>query len=180
MAQRVVFGLDRMLSVDLPTQSGLRPLRSERTLQRDRVGDIFYEQLGEVAFQYTVRSTAQILSEDSVQTTVADSRRYFSQQSNDVSLSATDRNYLQLPNHLSDRVQALSMQLIQPEQTVLEAAQNVESFLKKTCSIRSIWSATRHWPPSMISYSNSAGATANTLRRLWQYCCERVASQRAW
>ena len=131
MAQRVVFGLDRMLSVDLPTQSGLRPLRSERTLQRDRVGDIFYEQLGEVAFQYTVRSTAQVLSEDSAQTTVADSRRYFSQQSKDVSLSATDRNYIQLPNHLSDRVQALSMQLIQPEQTVLEAAQNVESFLKK-------------------------------------------------
>ena len=57
MAQRVVFGLDHMLSVDLPPSSALEgPLRTERTPQRDRVGDIFYEQLGEVAFQYTVHS----------------------------------------------------------------------------------------------------------------------------
>ena len=131
MAQRVVFGLDHMLSVDLPPSSALRPLRTERTLQRDRVGDIFYEQLGEVAFQYTVHSAAQVLSENSVGTTVSESRRYFAQRPTDGTLPAVHRNYIQLPNNLSNRVQALSKQLIKPEQTVLEAAQRVESFLKR-------------------------------------------------
>ena len=62
---------------------------------------------------------------------MSESRRYFAQRPTDGTLPAVHRNYIQLPNNLSNRVQALSKQLIKPEQTVLEAAQRVESFLKR-------------------------------------------------
>ncbi len=120
MAQRVLFGLSDILSIKLPERPEIAALHRYRAIQQDADGDLFYEQLDEVAFKYSVLSETRQPSQKMTQLTVRDVR----------ALDSIQPRYRQLPKALSPEIRRLAKQLIKPEQTLFEAAQAVETYLE--------------------------------------------------
>ncbi|MEE2755870.1 MAG: transglutaminaseTgpA domain-containing protein [Myxococcota bacterium] len=120
MAQRVLFGLSDILSIKLPERPEIAALHRYRAIQQDADGDLFYEQLDEVAFKYSVSSETRQPTAKMRQLKVRHVRDLKSEQ----------RRYRQLPTNLSPAIRALANQLVKPEQTLFEAAAAVESYLE--------------------------------------------------
>ena len=124
MAQRVLFGLSDILSIKLPERPEIAALHRYRAIQQDSDGDLFYEQLDEVAFKYSVLSEHRKSTKTMQQLKVQDVR----------ALNSLHPRYGQLPDDLSAEIRSLARALIKPEQPVFDAAKAVENYLKTNLS----------------------------------------------
>jgi len=124
MEQRVIFGLDRIIRLELPVSNAALP-RRHRAIQRDVYGDLFYEQLDEIAFKYTVESQRPKIPGSLLKMPL---EAYRSEQQ-----KLAERGYapyLQLPKQLPPKIRELARPIVGDASTVSGAVDRIERHLK--------------------------------------------------
>jgi transglutaminase-like putative cysteine protease len=125
MESRVAFGLNKVQAIKIDTPPALDLPAWRRNFEIDDEGDLFYEQADQVAFRYTVHSAPERTFSRLTKMSLEGYRQLASMRARTMT-----RRYLQQPDGLSDRVRALGRRIIGDAQTVGQAIDRIESFLK--------------------------------------------------
>lgn len=123
MESRVLFGLSRLVAVELPGGPRL-PVPGRRVyVERDAYGDVRYDQVDQVAFRYVAYSEPERVERRFLDQTLEEYQQ---------ALSRWPRHeaYLQLPPGLSPEVGRLARQLVGDARTVGEMVERVERHLR--------------------------------------------------
>jgi protein-glutamine gamma-glutamyltransferase len=129
MESRVLFALHKVNHLDFPKMGDLDIPGRYRAIQRDLDGDLYYEQLDEIAFRYTAESTRT--ATETLPPTL--SAAAYSRLMETFEKRAGDR-FRQMPAELDDRVLRLAQSIAGQASTVSEAVSQVETYLKSNYS----------------------------------------------
>ncbi len=125
MESRVLFGLDQVTKLSFPQVADIDVPTRYRAVQRDIDGDLFYEQLDEIAFRYNAHSRGPQGRAPPDTVSLEDYADLMRRYEENVS-----RRFRQRPS-LDPRVEQLAAQVVGDARTVGEAVARIESHLKE-------------------------------------------------
>lgn len=124
MESRVLFALDKVRQLEFPRMGDLDVPGRYRAVQRDIDGDLYYEQLDEIAFRYTAFSSATAPTASPGQISLPAYRDLIERFEH-----ATNGRFRQAPSSQQSRVQALAQEILGDAATLDEALSNFRTHL---------------------------------------------------
>jgi len=123
MESRVLFGLTLLHGIALD-QVELNLPGHRRALRVDAEGDVHYEQAGEIAFRYVAFSEPEVMPPGLTEQSLSAYRRTLKKR------GRFGTRYAQLPEQLDPRVIGLAREIVGDAETVGQAAERIEGWLR--------------------------------------------------